>query len=294
MPIGTVDVASIAAGGEHSLALRADHSIVAWGDDSSGQNNVPQSDGDIVAIADGGAHSLALRSNGSGLVWGNQIFYPGYRENSFSFSQPVVAMAAGGSHSLALLLDGTVFAWGTNYFDGRPVPSSATNLVAVAAGDDFSLGVRSDGALVCWGALPPPPDTATNVVAIAAGGKHALALRADGALIAWGGNYFGQTSVPDSVTNVVAIAAGGDNSLALLGRRQGGGLGRRLLWSSLGTGVSDKRAGHQRRRRPQPGAGWRGNAGFHPATGQQTARSANRSSSTPARSRAPGQLSMAA
>ena len=79
VPLGTVDVASIAAGGEHSLALRADHAIVAWGDNSSGQSNVPQSDGDIVAIADGGAHSLALRSNGSGLVWGDQIFYPGYR-----------------------------------------------------------------------------------------------------------------------------------------------------------------------------------------------------------------------
>ena len=216
VPLGTVDVASIAAGGEHSLALRADHSIVAWGDASSGQNNVPQSDGDIVAIADGGAHSLALRSNGSGLVWGNQIFYPGYRENSFSFPQPVVAMAAGGSYSLVLLLDGTVISWGTNRFDDRPVPSSATNLVAVAAGDDFSLGVRSDATLVSWGALTVVPDAATNIVAIAAGGRHALALRTDGVLIAWGGNYFGQTSVPDYVTNVVGIAAGGDNSLALL------------------------------------------------------------------------------
>jgi alpha-tubulin suppressor-like RCC1 family protein len=217
VPVGTADVVSIAAGGDHSLALRADDSIVPWGDNSSGQSNVPRPSGNIVAIADGGDHSLALRSDGLGLVWGQQVFYPYGQSNIVGFPQPVVAMAAGESHSLALLLDGTVAAWGSNYSLGwLPVPASATNVVAIAAGDGFSLAVKSDGALVCWGALPPAPDDATNVVAVAAGGKHALALRADGLLLAWGGNYFGQASVPDFVTNAVAIAAGGDNSLALL------------------------------------------------------------------------------
>jgi alpha-tubulin suppressor-like RCC1 family protein len=46
-------VVSVAAGGDHSLALRADHSIVPWGDNSSGQNNVPHSGSNIVAVSDG-------------------------------------------------------------------------------------------------------------------------------------------------------------------------------------------------------------------------------------------------
>ena len=217
MPIGTVDVVAIAAGGDHCLALRADDSIVPWGDNSSGQSNVPQPGGNIVAISDGGDHSLASLADGSGLVWGQQVFIPYGDTNRVWFTQPVVAIAAGASHSVVLLLDGTVAAWGSDFYvDRQTVPAAATNVLAIAAGDGFSLAVRSDRTLVCWGYLPAAPDGATNVVAIAAGGRHALALRADGALFAWGGNYFGQTSVPDSVTNVVAIAAGGDNSLALL------------------------------------------------------------------------------
>ncbi len=63
---------AIAAGYDHSLALRSDGSIVGWGDDDNGQAS-PPSGNDFVAIAAGGGHSLALREeqndcngNGSG------------------------------------------------------------------------------------------------------------------------------------------------------------------------------------------------------------------------------------
>jgi alpha-tubulin suppressor-like RCC1 family protein len=213
VPIGTMDVVSIAAGGDHCLALRADDSIVPWGDNSTGQSIVPQPGGDFVAVADGGSHTLGLRSDGTVVAWGDNSYG---QTDLPSFAGPVVAVAAGGFHSLALLLDGTIVAWGSNASLQRSVPASATNVLAIAAGEAFSLAARSDGTIVGWGALPPVPAAATNVVAIAAGARHALALRADGALIAWGGNYYGQASVPDSATNIVAIAAGGDNSLALL------------------------------------------------------------------------------
>jgi alpha-tubulin suppressor-like RCC1 family protein len=213
VPVGTADVVALAAGSDHSLALRANSSISAWGDNSSGQSAVPGGGGGFVAVSDGDAHSLALRLDGTVVAWGDnsrgQASVPASATN-------VVAVAAGGSHSLALRLDGTVVAWGSDASGQRTVPTSTTNAVAIAAGEDYSLALRSDGTLVKWGALLPPPAAATNIVAIAAGGKHALALRGDGALIAWGANYFGQTSVPNSVTNAIAIAAGGDYSLALL------------------------------------------------------------------------------
>ncbi len=213
VPTGTTDVVTIAAGGDHGLALRADDSIVPWGDNSSGQSNLPQPGGNIVAVADGGSHTLALRSDGTVVAWGDNSYG---QTNVPSFAGPVVAVAAGGFHSLALLSNGSVVAWGSNASLQESVPVSATNVLAIAAGDAFSLAVRSDGTLLGWGALPPVPAAATSVVAIAAGARHALALRADGALIAWGGNYYDQSSVPDSATNIVAIAAGGDNSVALL------------------------------------------------------------------------------
>ena len=217
MPIGTADVVAIAAGGDHSLALQADDSIFPWGDNSSGQSNVL-----LPGVLKPGGIVAVADGGSHALGLRSDGTVAAWGDDSYgqtdvpSFAGPVVAVAAGGLHSLALLSDGSVVAWGSNASLQQSVPASATNVLAIAAGDAFSLAIRSDGTLVGWGALPPVPATATNVVAIAAGARHALALRADGALIAWGGNYYGQSSVPYAATNVVAIAAGGDNSLALL------------------------------------------------------------------------------
>jgi hypothetical protein len=52
---------AIAAGGAHSLGLRADGSIAAWGDNEYGQCNVPSPNSDFAAIAAGTAHSLGLK-----------------------------------------------------------------------------------------------------------------------------------------------------------------------------------------------------------------------------------------
>jgi alpha-tubulin suppressor-like RCC1 family protein len=213
VPFGNADVASIAAGDDHSLALRPDGTIVAWGDNSTGQNNMPQIAGIVTAVADGGAHSMALRSDGGVVAWGDNTYG---QTNVPSSATRVVAIAAGHSHSLALRVDGTVMAWGARSSGQTNVPFSATNVVAIAAGGNGSLALRADGTVVVWGSRSAPPASATNIVAIAAGSTHALALRADGVLIAWGGNYYGQATVPGAATNVLGIAAGGDHSLALL------------------------------------------------------------------------------
>jgi len=49
----------------HSLGLKADGSIVAWGDDEYGQWNVPAGSSSFVAVAGGGYRSLGLKSGGS-------------------------------------------------------------------------------------------------------------------------------------------------------------------------------------------------------------------------------------
>jgi hypothetical protein len=213
VPFGTSNVVAIAAGGEHSLALRPDGTIVAWGDNSFGQSSVPQSASNVVSLAAGDSHSLAARADGTVIAWGNnsrgQTNVPPSAIN-------VLTIAAGGSHSLALLPGGTVLAWGSNSSGQTNVPSAATNVVAIAAGGDASLALRDDGVVVAWGNLQAVPPSATNIVSIAAGGSDALALRDGGALIPWGGNYYGQASVPASAIDVVGIAAGGDHNLVLL------------------------------------------------------------------------------
>jgi hypothetical protein len=201
---------AIAAGAAHSLALKADGSVVAWGLNYAGQTNVPASVTRALAIAANGSYSLALIDDGSVVGWGDGTY--GETNIPLSAIHDVVAIAAGGFHGLALRADGSVVGWGGNVCGQINIPAAATDVVAIAAGRLHSLALKSDGTVVAWGfgdygATDIPP-TATNVVAIAAGDHHNLALKADGSVVTWGyDDQFHLLRVPARATNVVAIAA---------------------------------------------------------------------------------------
>lgn len=211
------DAIRIAAGSHHSLALRADGTVVAWGGQNGwGETTVPPEATNVVAVAAGAVHSLVLRRDGTVVGWG-QNFYN--QANGNLAGANVVAVAAGGLHSLALRGDGRVVAWGNGGGGQTTVPPTATNVVAVAAGGYHSLALRANGTVVGWGdnrdgQIGVPPGAA-SVVSIVAGGYHSLALRADGTVVGWGNNQYGQIDVPAGATNVVAVAAGEVHSLAL-------------------------------------------------------------------------------
>jgi hypothetical protein len=52
---------AVAGGREHSLGLKSDGSIVAWGRNDDGQCDVPTPNTDFVAVAGGYHHSLGLK-----------------------------------------------------------------------------------------------------------------------------------------------------------------------------------------------------------------------------------------
>lgn len=62
----------ISAGGSHTIARRADGSVVAWGANGSGECVVPALPSGITyeAVAAGGTHSVAHRSDGALVAWG--------------------------------------------------------------------------------------------------------------------------------------------------------------------------------------------------------------------------------
>ena len=144
----------------HSLALKSDGTVVAWGDNSSGQLGdgtttnhttpvaVPGLTG-VVAIA-AYSHSLALKSDGTVVAWGGN--YSGQLGDGTTSSRynplavpgltGVVAVAAAG-HSLVLKSDGTVVAWGSNYAGqlGDGTTTQRTSPVAVTGG--LNLGSTS-------------------------------------------------------------------------------------------------------------------------------------------------------
>ncbi|PYI50989.1 immunoglobulin-like domain-containing protein [Paenibacillus flagellatus] len=205
----------IAAGSYHSLALKANGTVVAWGDNRYGQTDVPGLSG-VKAVSAGTQHSLALTANGTVVAWGDDYYGQTTVPPGLS---GVVAIAAGGFHSLALKADGTVVAWGNNSSGQRIVPSGLSGVVAIAAGGLHSLALKADGTVVAWGGdfhgQSYVPAGLTGVVAIAAGGLHSLALKADGTVVAWGDDFYGQSDVPAGLSGVAAIAAGGTLSLAL-------------------------------------------------------------------------------
>jgi alpha-tubulin suppressor-like RCC1 family protein len=173
---------AIAAGYYHTVALKEDSTVVAWGDDAYGETSVPAGLDSIKAIAAGRVYTVALRENGTVVAWGDNSY--GQMTIPVGLdSVMAIAAGAGGYHTVVLRENGTVVAWGWNNYGQTTVP----------AGLD-------------------------SVIAIAAGGYHTVVLRENGKVAAWGNNNYGQTTVPVGLDSVKAIAAGYGHTVALLER----------------------------------------------------------------------------
>jgi alpha-tubulin suppressor-like RCC1 family protein len=199
---------AVATGNFHSLALRDDGSLLAWGLTSYGAPllTVP-SGNDFVAIAAGWSHSLALRSNGTIEAWG----YKGINVPVQPAPGTYIAIAAGENFSVALRADGTLYGWGqTSYCTGcsrcpgssYPAPPwdltavpTGNDFVAISASGHFGLAQRANGTLVAWGADHHCQVTnvpTQSVTQFSAGHHHGWAMINSSTYIGWGMNGFGQ------------------------------------------------------------------------------------------------------
>ena len=221
LPTAWAVTPKLAAGSSHSLMLKADGTVWAWGWNASGQ------------LGDGTTTDRLKAQRVPGIA--------GIRD-----------VAAGGNYSLALKNDGTVWAWGSNASgqlgDGTttdqvsPVAvTGLTGVIAVAAGATHSLALKSDGTVWAWGSNasgqlgdgtttdrygPVTVSGLRGVVAVVAGGYHSLALESNGTVRAWGNNGVGQLGdgtttdrygpvTVSGLRGVVAVVAGVGHSLAL-------------------------------------------------------------------------------
>jgi alpha-tubulin suppressor-like RCC1 family protein len=225
----------VAAGAQHSLGLRADGRIVAWGINAYGQCSVPGGLSVVTNIAAGFGHSLALENDGTVVAWGWNIYGQSAVPANLTGIM-VIAITAGYGHSLALKNDGSVVAWGANTYGQCTVPNGLTGVVAIAAGYGHSLALKNDGTVVAWGANTygqrTVPDGLSGVTPLAAGDYHCLALKQDGTVVAWGANTSGQCTIPSGLTGVISIAAGQYHSLALKGD------GTVVAWGNNASGQS--------------------------------------------------------
>ena len=216
VPTGLTEVRAIAGGTRHNVALKRDGTVVAWGYNLQGQTTVPAGLTGVRAVATRGIHSVALKSDGTVVEWGDNLFGQTLTPEGLI---DVRAIAAGFGHTLALQNDGAVVAFGYNGQGQATVPAGLTDVRTVAAGYVHSLALKNDGTVVTWGGNDPGqtavPIGLTNVQALAAGYSHTVALKTDGKVVAWGQNLFGETKVPAGLQGVHAISAGGYHTVAL-------------------------------------------------------------------------------
>ena len=220
---GLTGVTAVSAGGAHSLALKSDGTVWAWGSNTSGQ------------LGDGSTTDRLAPVQVGGL-------------------SGVTAIAAGTDFSMALKNDGTVWTWGngtSGQLGNGALASSAsavragdlTGIAAIAAGHDHALAMNTSNASWVWGGnsrgqlcignttnYSSPVRIGIFVTAISAGTQFTVALVRDslnGDVYACGANDSGQLgngSTADSWSavkiamgslNIAALAAGTDHVLAL-------------------------------------------------------------------------------
>jgi alpha-tubulin suppressor-like RCC1 family protein len=195
---------SIAAGGSHTLAIKTDGTLWAWGLNLNGQLG----DGNSGA----GRYVTSPEQIGAAKDW--------------------LAVAAGDAHSVAL--EGTtapiIMAWGQNAYGQLGLGTTAVTPVVRT---DVSVPTKTTKALVMSNAvltLSASPFTGTPWKSIAAGGNHNIVMRSDGLLFSWGDNTYGQlgqslgnASVPTQLAafgagtlGALAVASGRNHALAIL------------------------------------------------------------------------------
>jgi len=181
---------TVSAGGNHTLGIRTDGSLWAWGDNGNGQLGIG---------AAGGSLPIPMQVQ-PGTEWAS------------------VSAGRGHAFTLGIQADGSLWAWGNNHFgqlgDGTvmqrnaPVRVGTSNdWVSVSTGCCFTVGIREGGSLWAWGdngngqvgdgtttirRIPVQVLVGTTWVSASADLHHTVAIMENGTLWAWGANWNGQ------------------------------------------------------------------------------------------------------
>ena len=209
---------ALAAGYDHTCALRADRTIACWGADDSEQATPPRQSGGWRRgqFAAGFKHSCARR--GSDLIcWGSGGASRRYESLPFTFR----GLSGGDEHYCGLNDDNAIECIGDNSFGQLDAPDGAYRSIAAGARHTCA-SYPSRGNAVCWGdnthgQTDIPQASAGGHGFVAAGNAHSCATpRVTGPIVCWGSNAQGQLRAPtDASGSYRAIAAGSRHTCSI-------------------------------------------------------------------------------
>jgi alpha-tubulin suppressor-like RCC1 family protein len=232
-----IDWIMVSAGMQHSLGIKADGTLWAWGTNANGSlgdgtttvRYSPIQIGTVTnwsSVAAFGNSSIALKTDGTLWSWGDNTYGQLGDGTTTQRLSPVqigsattwASMSAKGYHVLARRTNGTIWAWGGNF-----------------------QGAVGDGTITQRNS-PVQTGGATDWASVSAGNNCSFARKTNGTLWAWGNNSFGQLgdgSFTDrhspiqigSATNWASIAPG--SSYATMAIKTDG---TRWAWGSNGIG----------------------------------------------------------
>ena len=188
-------------------ALRADGSVIAWGDPELGGDSSAvdaQLGSGVVQIFSTNAAFAALRSDGSVVAWGDAESGANTTSVAADLLADVVTISSTEAAFAALKADGSVICWGDEHYGGRSTGASdqlRNGVTALRANERAFAALKADGSVVTWGdsayggnSMPIAADLAGGVVAIASTASAFAALKSDGSVVAWGDSVWGGDS----------------------------------------------------------------------------------------------------
>lgn len=208
--VGFTDWTQFAAGEQHSLGVRPNGTLWAWGFNYAGllginaditasrSSPVSVLGGftDWISVGAGRYHSLGIRSSGGMWAWGNGNSGKLGNNSTVTASSPVsvvggftdwIMVEAADQHTVAIRSNGTAWSWG----------SSSTGQVGSGVFAYISSPVSVLGGFTDW-------------IHVSCGREHTVGVRRAGSMWAWGNGNYGQQGSNNvtAVTSPVSVVGG--------------------------------------------------------------------------------------